>query len=64
MKQSASDAFDVIQKNPIRREEMAAIDLDDIPDRICVSCWAWNVLRHIEAVPHTTCREELRMLRR
>lgn len=59
MSQSRLDALDVIERNPITREELTAIDVDVIPDGVCVSCWAWHSLRGITALPHTTCTDIL-----
>jgi len=60
VKRSVSASLDLMQRNPIRHDEMASIDLEDIPDGICVSCWAWYALRQIEDVPYTECRGMLK----
>lgn len=59
MSQSRLEALEVIERNPVTREELVTMDLDAIPDGVCVSCWAWHSLRGIDALPHTTCTDLL-----
>lgn len=53
-------ALDLIERNPITLAEFAALDPDSAPDGVCLSCWAWHVIRGIkDGLPHDTCREAL-----